>query len=117
MLVKQKEIKMNNNTVIRVTSKEFNHEFIGTKAEAKKFYLNEALLERNTDTTYAADIRRFTVEQLIWFVFGKDDFTVEYRENSKCIFNKGMWCTYHFSYDDLLKQEAQLNNYFHNNMM
>jgi hypothetical protein len=113
---------MNNNTidlydVIKVTSKEFNHEFIGTKANAKRFYLREALAERNTDTTYAADIRRFTVEQLIWFVFGKDNFTVEYRKNSKSIFNKGEWCKYNFTYEDLIDQEHVWGNCFRNNTM
>ena len=115
MLIK-KENKMNNNLVIKVIAKDFNHEFIGTKSEAKKYYMKEALANRNTDTTYAADIRRFSVEQLIWFCLGENNFTVKYRENSIGL-DKGMWCTYHFSYNDLLEQEAKLGNYFHNNMM
>ena len=45
------------NRVIKVASVEFNHVYIGTKSDAKKYYLKEALDIRNTDTTYAADIR------------------------------------------------------------
>ena len=115
MLIK-KENKMNNNLVIKVVAKDFNHEFIGTKSEAKKYYVREALAIRNTDTTYATDIRKFSVEQLIWFCLGENNFTVMYRENNIGL-NTGSWRTYGFSYSDLLEQEHRLKNDFHNNMI
>jgi hypothetical protein len=70
-------LKKYNSTVIKVTEvivnkeyAEMTHEFIGTPSEAKKFYLKIALENRNRELTYAEDIRKFNLEQLIWFVFG-----------------------------------------------
>lgn len=70
-------LKKYNSKVIRVTETianddvfEKTHEFIGTPSEAKKFYLKIALENRNKELTYAEDVRKFNLEQLIWFVFG-----------------------------------------------
>ena len=70
MLIKQGEKMINKNTIIRVITHDSDHEFIGTKSEAKKYYLKFALENRNKELTYSEDIRRFTLDELIWFVFG-----------------------------------------------
>ena len=114
-----------NKTIIKVVSSEWDHEFIGTKSEAKKFYLKIALEIRNTECTYANDIRKFTFDQLIFFVFensnchkvsvkGKE-YQVYWYQNPIDELIKGQWLVYNFSWKSLC--EYPNGNVFNSNMI
>ena len=108
MLIKQGEKMINKNTVIRVITHDSNHEFIGTKSEAKKYYLKFALENRNKELTYSEDIRRFTLDELIWFVFGGNveskKWEISYYKVSNK-FQKGTWEEYNMDYENLFERK------------
>jgi|TARA_R100000479_G_scaffold160760_3_gene98292 hypothetical protein len=98
---------MNRNTIIKIEHKEYPT-YMATYSEAKKYFLQYALENRNTDLTYAEDIRRFTFEELVWFVYGGNKHSNDYRvyyysqeDHSKV----GEWNFYYFNYENLFERE------------
>jgi len=79
---------------IRDNRYNLNMEFIGTLSDAKKFLMDYALDVRDKDFSYATDIRKFNLHELIWYVFTDDVTDVRQAIERKEIEIKWVWNDY-----------------------
>lgn len=99
---------MSRNTIIKIKHKEYPV-YMATRSEAKKYFLKFALENRNKEQTYAEDIRRFSLEELIWFVYGGNtyapDYEVYYYKPQEKLSGYGKWKLHCWDYEKLFERE------------